>query len=44
MPLIGGGGVEDAETALAKIEAGANLVQFYTAFALKGPGVVEGDP
>jgi dihydroorotate dehydrogenase len=41
MPLIGVGGVEDAKTALAKIEAGANLVQFYTALALKGPGVVK---
>ena len=40
MPLIGCGGVEDARTALAKIEAGANLVQLYTALALKGPGVV----
>ena len=41
MPLIGCGGVEDAETALAKIEAGANLVQLYTGLALKGPGIVE---
>src|ERR1700749_1548127 len=41
MPLIGCGGVEDSETALAKIEAGANLVQVYTALALKGPGLVE---
>src|ERR1700728_3273928 len=41
MPLIGCGGVEDAETALAKIEAGANLVQLYTRLALEGEGVVE---
>ena len=41
MPLIGCGGVEDAATALAKIEAGANLVQLYTSLALKGVGVVE---
>ncbi len=41
MPLIGCGGVEDAPTALAKIEAGANLVQLYTGLALKGSGVVE---
>ena len=39
-PLIGCGGVEDAATALAKIEAGANLMQLYTALALKGAGVV----
>ena len=38
--LIGCGGVEDAETPLAKIEAGANLVQLYTSLALKGVGVV----
>ncbi len=38
--LIGCGGVEDAQTALAKIEAGADLVQLYTALALKGVGVV----
>jgi dihydroorotate dehydrogenase len=38
--LIGCGGVEDAETALAKIEAGADLVQLYTGLALKGVGVV----
>jgi dihydroorotate dehydrogenase len=41
MPLIGCGGVEDAATALAKIEAGATLVQLYTSLALKGVGVVE---
>ena len=38
--LIGCGGVEDARTALAKIEAGADLVQLYTALALKGVDVV----
>jgi dihydroorotate dehydrogenase len=41
IPLIGCGGVEDAKTALAKIEAGASLVQLYTGLALKGVGVVE---
>ena len=41
MPLIGCGGVEDARTALAKIEAGASLVQLYTGLALKGAGVIE---
>jgi len=40
MPLIGCGGVEDAATALAKIEAGASLVQLYTSLALRGAGVV----
>jgi dihydroorotate dehydrogenase len=35
-PLIGVGGVESAETALAKIEAGATLVQLCTSFVFKG--------
>lgn len=41
MPLIGCGGVEDARTALAKIEAGASLVQLYTSLALRGLSVVD---
>jgi dihydroorotate dehydrogenase len=40
LPLVGCGGVEDASTALAKIEAGANLIQLYTGLALKGAGLV----
>jgi len=35
-PLIGVGGVESAETAFAKIEAGASLVQLCTSFVFKG--------
>ncbi|MGH6843867.1 MAG: quinone-dependent dihydroorotate dehydrogenase [Methylocella sp.] len=35
-PLIGVGGVDSAKTALAKIEAGASLVQLYTSFVFKG--------
>jgi dihydroorotate dehydrogenase len=38
-PLIGVGGVDSAETALAKLEAGADLIQFYTAMVFKGPGL-----
>ncbi len=38
-PLVGVGGVDSAETALAKLEAGADLVQFYTAMVFKGPGL-----
>lgn len=41
IPLIGCGGVEDAATAIAKIEAGASVVQLYTSLALTGVGVVE---
>jgi len=40
LPLIGCGGVEDAETALAKIEAGAALVQIYTGLIYRGPGLI----
>jgi dihydroorotate dehydrogenase len=41
VPLIGCGGVEDAGTAIAKIEAGATLVQLYTSLALNGVRVVD---
>jgi dihydroorotate dehydrogenase len=39
-PLIGVGGIEDADTALAKIRAGATLVQLYTALVFKGPALI----
>jgi dihydroorotate dehydrogenase len=39
MPLIGAGGADSAETALAKIEAGADLVQLYTGMIYQGPGL-----
>ena len=38
--LIGCGGVRTGADALAKIKAGASLVQLYTAFAYEGPGLV----
>ena len=41
MPLIGVGGIEDFTTALAKIEAGASLVQVYTGFIYKGPRLID---
>jgi dihydroorotate dehydrogenase len=40
MPLIGVGGIEDWRGALAKIEAGASLIQIYTALVYKGPGLI----
>ncbi len=40
LPLIGVGGIEDAETAYAKIRAGASLVQLYTGFLYRGPGLI----
>ncbi len=36
-PLIGVGGIDSAEAALAKIEAGASLMQLYSALVFKGP-------
>jgi dihydroorotate dehydrogenase len=35
-PLIGVGGIDSAATAFAKIEAGATLVQFYSAMVYRG--------
>jgi dihydroorotate dehydrogenase len=40
-PLVGVGGVGGPETALAKIEAGASLVQLYSALVYEGPALVE---
>ncbi len=40
VPLIAVGGIEDVETAWAKIRAGASLLQLYTAFAYKGPPLI----
>lgn len=40
MTLIGVGGVSSAATAYAKIRAGANAVQLYTALIYEGPGLV----
>lgn len=40
LPIIGVGGVHSAETAYAKIRAGASLVQLYTGLVYHGPGVV----
>jgi dihydroorotate dehydrogenase len=39
-PIIGVGGVMSAADAVAKIDAGADLVQLYTGFIYKGPELV----
>ena len=39
LPLIGVGGIHDAETAWTKIRAGASLVQLYSALVYEGPGL-----
>jgi dihydroorotate dehydrogenase len=40
LTLVGVGGVASGAEALAKIRAGASLVQLYTGFAYAGPGLV----
>jgi dihydroorotate dehydrogenase len=37
LPLIGVGGIDSGEAALAKIKAGANAVQLYSAMVFEGP-------
>ena len=39
MPLIGVGGIADAEDAWGRIRAGASLVQLYSAMVYRGPGI-----
>jgi len=39
-PIIGVGGIQDAATAMAKIEAGATLLQVYSMLVYEGPGMV----
>ncbi len=40
-PLIGVGGVDGPEAAWAKIEAGASLIQLYSALVYEGMGLIE---
>ncbi|MEM9430323.1 MAG: quinone-dependent dihydroorotate dehydrogenase [Pseudomonadota bacterium] len=40
LPLIGVGGIASAEDALARLRAGANAVQLYTALVFSGLGLV----
>ncbi|XVJ68977.1 MAG: quinone-dependent dihydroorotate dehydrogenase [Rhizobacter sp.] len=40
VPIIGVGGVMSGEDAVSKRKAGADLVQIYTGFIYKGPGLV----
>jgi len=41
LPLIACGGIENGVDALARIRAGASLVQLYTALVYEGPGLAE---
>lgn len=40
IPIIGVGGIETAEHAKEKIDAGADLVQIYSGFIYRGPAIV----
>ena len=40
LELVGCGGVANGADVLAKVRAGARLVQIYTAFAYQGPGLI----
>jgi dihydroorotate dehydrogenase len=41
VPLIGIGGIDSGPSALAKIEAGATLLQLYTGLVYEGPGLIQ---
>ena len=40
VPLIGIGGIDSPDRALAKIEAGASLLQLYTGLIYEGAGLI----
>ncbi len=39
LPLIGIGGIENGDTAFAKLEAGASLIQLYSCMVYEGPNI-----
>ena len=41
MVIMGVGGIQSAEDALEKIEAGANLIQIYTGLIYEGPSLIK---
>jgi len=40
IPIVGIGGIDSPETAIAKIEAGASLLQLYTGLVYEGPALI----
>ena len=40
LPIIGVGGISDAASAREKFEAGAQLLQVYTGYIYRGPGLL----
>ena len=41
MPIVGVGGIHNGQSAWDKIEAGATLIQLYSALVYQGPKLVE---
>jgi dihydroorotate dehydrogenase len=41
IPIIGVGGIEDAPSARAKLDAGASAIALYTGLIYQGPGVIK---
>ncbi|MCF1437316.1 MAG: dihydroorotate dehydrogenase (quinone), partial [Shewanella sp.] len=41
LPIIGVGGINSAEDALAKLDAGAQMVQIYSGFIYQGPQLIK---
>ncbi|MEO7300298.1 MAG: dihydroorotate dehydrogenase (quinone), partial [Verrucomicrobiota bacterium] len=41
LPIIGVGGIFDADDALAKIMSGASLMQIYTSLVYEGPSIAK---
>jgi dihydroorotate dehydrogenase len=40
LPIIASGGISDAQSARQKLEAGAQLIQVYTGYIYRGPGLL----
>jgi dihydroorotate dehydrogenase len=40
-PIIGVGGIDSPESAIEKMNAGADLIQIYTGMVYEGPGLVK---
>ena len=41
IPIIGVGGIEDANSARSKLQAGASAIQLYSSLIYQGPGIVK---
>jgi dihydroorotate dehydrogenase len=41
MPVVASGGIFDAQTTREKLAAGAALIQIYTGYIYRGPGLLQ---